>query len=178
MSDKLIEQGIDRFLDAQYALNRFKVKITSIARGVLQRNHLTLSKTLKVKPPAIENIALEGPEDLDADYDGEEAWLGVSLWFDKPVSGYIELGVQFARKGRPEINLIVCHQQQTKRTYTALRDAFSKSRDVIFDQPAEKEIGFLKPLTRSTDIEAELQEIMEKMIQFWKDNGGWAKVVS
>ncbi len=69
------------------------------------------------------------------------------------------------------------HSCQRKGTYRALKHAFISYRD-HYDGPDERELGFSWPLSDYDGLEGELRRMMERVVEFWKNIGGWAKLVS
>jgi hypothetical protein len=150
-------------------------------RKVLREKVGELASALAVKVPPPERINRYcNPDGLGLNWDGSWAWVATSLWFEAPLWHSCYFGLTFeSRVENPDIsvaNVTFIHSCQRRRTYEILKPAFVSHPD-HHDVPTEKELGFSRPLRSHETMEDELREIADRMIAFWKNIGGWEKLV-
>src|SRR4051794_14622966 len=98
-ADSLVAEGIEQFLDAQYALNRFKAELGNISKEILEKNIDNLAKLLKIETPSLDKVWIEcWPSELEPDYDGTSAWIGAAVWFGEPISCTFHVGLSFDQR--------------------------------------------------------------------------------
>ena len=179
--NELIGEGIPCYLDALYAINRFKTEIAGLAQKILRGKVAELASALAVDIPPPERINRYcNPDGLMPDWNGSWAWVATSLWFGAPLWHSCYFGLTFeSRDEKPEMSVATVrfiHGCQRKKTYEILKPAFVSHPD-HYDLPAEKELGFSRPLRSHETMEDELREMADRMIAFWKNIGGWEKLV-
>lgn len=173
--EDLLREGVRDYLDALYALNRFRSEVVDLANKVWNARVSELACSMKVQePPSTNTSGHCNPGRWDKSWDGNWAWLAACTWFPEPLSANCYMGLSFSRdnveqRGMPHVTF----------AYDGLKaDRPQVIRNCLQDHPhfyeePGGEIGFAWKLEDVTMVEAEFERAMKHAVEAWSRFGGW-----
>ena len=180
--DDLLREGLANYLDAMYALHRFRRQVTETAVAVWKARISDVVEAVGL-PPAVpasfgHYCNPNGVEDEECD--GNWAWVASQVWFPAPFEHWFYIGLKFTREddgslGVPYVNF----SWDCKRVaqFNRYHRAFSGVK--YYWRYEKKECGFERrmenPKNMSTQLmSADLNSIVDHTVAAWKGIGGWA----
>jgi hypothetical protein len=178
--ETLLREGAASYLDALYALHLFKRAVADAVVVVLGKRLLDLVKAVDIRGPTPESITrFCYPDDVDAECDGNFAFIGSRVWFPEPWGENSYLGLSFNRdetgdESKPYVTFsCVSHRS---RDFTKLKIAFS-DRDPegsYYADDKEWDCGFTRELQNPATMELEFDTLTDYVIGVWRQIGGWS----
>ena len=98
--DQLLHEGSASYLDALYALHRFKREVIDAAMEVWRERVTELAVVIGMEPPRVEDVERYcNPDGVNSrDCDGNWAWITCKSWFAAPLNAVCHLGLCFERE--------------------------------------------------------------------------------
>lgn len=176
LADALIREGAASYLDALYALHRFRLEVTDRAIVVWNEKYLSLVNAIGIQGAATTNfVRYCEPSDINNECDGNWAWVAARTFFQEPlnINGY--LGLSFERKTTGELSephvTFMC-QSAKKATFDKIKGAF-RGRDYYYTNDVDRECGFYWKPENPLLLEEEFKKMMNYVIEVWRGVGGW-----
>jgi hypothetical protein len=175
----LVREGAASYLDALYALQRFRQEVTDIAIIVWNRRLPELVSAIDIQglAPSIVGYHYD-PDAVGSEWDGNWAWVTARAWFSEPLASQCHLGLTFDRNeidatSNPYVTFAcTCSKAPT---FKRLKSSFL-GREHYFDNGISKEVGFCWKLEDPLSLEADLNRMMDYVISVWKNIGGWGQL--
>lgn len=177
--EELLREGSANYLDALYALHRFKRAVTDSAIAVLDNRLAELANAVGIERPRLSGAAAYcNPDSVGNDCDGNWAWVAARVWFPEPWNGFCYLGLSFGREEAGD----TCTAQVTfmcssnrSATFTKLKSAFrgQDQRGHCYEDEPSRECGFTWTLQDPLATTSEFEKMMDYAVGVWKRIGGW-----
>lgn len=166
------------YLDAVYALQRFRYEVIGAARRVWEKQVRDLAIAMGVQAPSGPSQLYLVPKQDELDYNGRQAWIAVGARFSKPVSARCYIGLSFDRTepGRQtQAHATLMYLDVSRRMLDLWQSNFPH-RDYRYwncDPGGPREIGFNLQLLELYTVQQGMENIFSRAIEFWKQVGGW-----
>ena len=170
--DQLLREGSRNYLDALYALHRFKREVIDAATKVWHARVAALADVIGPPRPQVGNVERYcNPDGVNIDCDGNWAWITCKSWFAAPLKASCHLGLCFEREqGGEHVSCkvtfligagTVARLQRLENTFRGVPH--------FWTQPKDRECGFSWPLgnidglTRA-DLVTQFHHMMDHVI--------------
>ncbi len=173
--DSLIREGIPSYLDAVFALSRFKRRVTDVAVEVLKARLPELASAIGMQGLQPDSVwPYYNPDGMKNAWDGNWAWLTARIWVPEPWNGACHLGLSFDRveNGGSRTYATFMNGEGSAALFAKLRAAY-RHHDSYYEDADSRECGFSWDLKDPLTLRAELQKIMDHVINVWTQLGGW-----
>jgi len=171
--DQLIRAGCESYLDALYALHRFKREVIDTAREVWVANLAHLAEAIGMESPPAEYVERycnpDGVDKVrDGNWDGNWAWVTCRSWFPHPFRAHCHLGLSFERGQNGQVpcqvQFMIVPEQANVRNI--LRATFQGAANFWHDEDWSYECGFSWPLGDIAELtRAALREQFSRMME-------------
>ena len=94
--DQLLREGSTNYLDALYALHRFRREVIDAATEVWQAEAPELALQIGAEAGPAERYC--NPDGVNSECDGNWAWVTCKSWFAAPLNAFCHLGLCFERE--------------------------------------------------------------------------------
>lgn len=174
--DRLLLQGAVSYLDALYALHRFRREASSVALTIVRARIQELTSALGIpgcKPGDVRPYF--NPDGVGYDYDGDQAWVAAGFFLD-PCNSYFYLGLSFERDklGNKAIPYVTSLFKAFRApAYKKLKSILSQNQKRYWDSDRDWECGSCWELENPLAMQEELQRMIDDVIRIWTDVGGW-----
>lgn len=170
----LLIEGCKSYLDVIHAINAFQTRVCQWARAVIDEERKRISKIAKLDKPleALAN-AFVYPALADNNFDGSSAWVGATMWLDRPVHAQLYLALVFARDPNvDQQNANVCFALRANQRYihNQLRNIFGKHQDCkIYNDWEWLAVELRRPVENPPSVREELRTMLDNALTWWDD---------
>ena len=172
----LLQEGCAVYLDALYALHRFRREVTDAAISVWNDRLDQLTKKIGIEGPRPEHsVRYCNPDGVSSDCNGNWAWITCRSWFPEPWSGNCHLGLRFRRDidgilASPDV-IFLSNNNRNAVIFSQICAAFEKGNN-FWRENTPRECGFSWPLTKNLTLREQFNTMMDHVITNFTETSG------
>jgi hypothetical protein len=174
--DELIREGCGSYLDALYALHRFRRAVIDAAMDVWKAKLEELAGVIGTPALRPEDVVSHcNPNGLEEGWSGNWALIMCKHWFPQPWRARYHLGLSFEREQNGHsmscsVKFLV-HSERVEGL-NALREAFGNDEGYWEDRPSQ-DCGFSRPIENCMELSRDILRdqfniMMDYVIDRWR----------